>query len=600
MTDSTITLLVLAGVVVLFISNRFPVELVAVGAALTLYGTGVLTLPQALAGFADPAVLLIAALFIVSEGLDASGVTTWLGQSLVTRAGTMRRLLLLTMLLAAGLTALIGLNGSVAALLPMVVVMALRRSYPPSRLLMPLAFAGSAGGLLLLTGSPVNVVISEAAADAGVGAFGFAEFALVGIPVVVGTIAIVLLFGDRLVPDRQSETAPPNLSGLARTLVESYSLDNVVHLRVGTASAEIGRLRVGWDLSGYQGMRIITVTEGTKDQPTSEGHIEAGDRLTAVGDVDVISRYALDHGLTVEAVRTAADVERSIMSRKSGAAEVLIPPRSELAGEKIGPSQVIKGSLIVLAMTRNGSDLGGYPVRIEPGDTLLVEGPWSALDSAQQSHDVLVVDSPDLVRRQAVPLGTGSGVAIVVLLVMVVLLASGIVPAAVAAMLAAGAMVLGRVLTMQKAYRGISWTTVLLVAGMIPMATAVTESGAGEQVASVIVGLVGESGPLVLLLGLFIITVTFGQLISNTATALVMIPISVSAAAQLDISARPVLMSLAVGSAVAFLTPVATPANMMVMGPAGYRFGDYWRLGLPLVVLFGVVGILLVPLIWTF
>lgn len=600
MSDSAITLLILAGVVVLFISNRFPVELVAVGAALTLYGTGVLTLPQALAGFADPAVLLIAALFIVSEGLDASGVTTWLGQSLVTRAGTMRRLLLLTMLLAAGLTALIGLNGSVAALLPMVVVMALRRSYPPSRLLMPLAFAGSAGGLLLLTGSPVNVVISEAAADAGVGAFGFAEFALVGIPVVIGTVAIVLLFGDRLVPDRMSETVPPNLSGLARTLVESYSLDNVVHLRVGAQSAEIGRLRVGWDLSGYQGMRIITVLEGATDQPTSEGHIEAGDRLTAVGDVDVISRYANDHALTVEAVRTAADVERSIMSRESGAAEVLIPPRSELAGEKIGPSQVIKGSLIVLAMTRNGSDLGGYPVRIEPGDTLLVEGPWSALDTAEQSHDVLVVDSPDLVRRQAVPLGAGSGVAIVVLLVMVVLLATGIVPAAVAAMLAAGAMVLGRVLTMQKAYRGISWTTVLLVAGMIPMATAVTESGAGEQVASVIVGLVGDSDPLVLLMGLFIITVTFGQLISNTATALVMIPISISAAAQLDISARPVLMSLAVGSAVAFLTPVATPANMMVMGPAGYRFGDYWRLGLPLVVLFGVVAILLVPLIWTF
>ncbi len=600
MSDSTITLLILAVVVVLFISNRFPVELVAIGAALGLYGAGVLTLPQALAGFADPAVLLIAALFIVSEGLDASGVTTWLGQSLVTRARTMRRLLLFTMLLAAGLTALIGLNGSVAALLPMVVVMALRRSYPPSRLLMPLAFAGSAGGLLLLTGSPVNVVISEAAADAGVGAFGFAEFALVGIPVVIGTLAIVLLFGDRLVPERMSDTAPPNLSGLARTLVESYSLDNVVHLRVGMGSDVIGRLRVGWDLSGYQGMRIITVLEGSTDQPSSEGHILAGDRLTAVGDVEVISRYADDHALTVEAVRTAADVERSIMSRESGAAEVVIPPRSELAGEKIGPSQVIKGSLIVLAMTRNGTDLGGYPVRLEPGDTLLVEGPWSALDTAQQSHDLLVVDSPDLVRRQAVPLGSGSGVAIVVLLVMVFLLATGIVPAAVAAMLAAGAMILGRVLTMQKAYRGISWTTVLLVAGMIPMATAVTQSGAGEDVASVIVGLVGDSGPLVLLMGLFIITVTFGQLISNTATALVMIPISVSAAAQLDISARPVLMSLAVGSAVAFLTPVATPANMMVMGPAGYRFGDYWRLGLPLVALFGVVAILLVPLIWAF
>ncbi len=599
MTDSTLTLLILAGVVVLFVSNRFPVEIVAVGAALVLYGTGILTLPQALAGFADPAVLLIASLFIVSEGLDASGVTTWVGRSLVGKASTQRRLLLLTMLLAAGLTALIGLNGSVAALLPMVVVMALQRAYPPSRLLMPLAFAGASGGLLLLTGSPVNVVISEAAADAGVGAFGFAEFALVGIPVVIGTIAIVLLFGGRLVPERISDAVPPNLSGLAHTLVTSYSLDNVVHLRVGPGSDVIGRLRVGWDLSGYHGMRIITVTDVT-DRPTSEGHVEQGDRITAVGEVAVVSRYADDHGMTVEAVRTAEDVERSIMSRDSGAAEVVIPPRSELAGRKIGPSQVIEGALIVLAMTRNGEDLGGYPVRLQPGDTLLVEGPWSALDTAERAHDLLVVDSPDLVRRQAVPLGAGSGVAMVVLLVMVVLLATGIVPAAVAAMLAAGAMVLGRVLTIQQAYRGISWTTVLLVAGMIPMATAVTESGAGQAVATVIVDLVGDADPLVLLMALFIITVTFGQLISNTATALVMIPIAVSAAAQLDISARPVLMSLCVGSAVAFLTPVATPANMMVMGPAGYKFGDYWRLGLPLVGLFGVVAILVVPLIWSF
>lgn len=600
MSDSTLTLLILAGVVVLFVSGWIPVEIVAVGSALVLYATGILTLPQSLAGFADPAVLLIAALFIVSEGLDASGVTTWVGQSLVTKASTAKKLLLLTMLLAAGLTALIGLNGSVAALLPMVVVMAMRRSILPSRLLMPMAFAGSAGGLLLLTGSPVNVVISEAASDAGVGAFGFAEFALVGVPVVAGTVAIVLLFGDRLVPQRRSDAVPPDLSGLARTLVESYSLNNVVHLRVLEDSDFIGRLRVGWDIAEADGVRIITVMDGEAGIPTSEGHLAVGDRITALAYPSVAEAFAQNHGLSIEAMRTASDVEQEIMSRESGAAEVVLPPRSELVGRKIGPSQVIDGSLIVLAMTRNGRDLGGYPVRLEPGDTLLVEGPWAALETAENAHDLLVVDSPDLVRRQSVPLGSGSGVAIAVLLLMVVLLITGIVPAAVAAMLAAGAMVLGRVLTMQQAYRGISWTTVLLVAGMIPMATAVTESGAGQNVATVIVGLVGDSGPLVLLLALFVMTVTFSQLISNTATALVMIPIALSAAQQLDISARPVLMSLCVGAAVAFLTPVATPANLMVMGPAGYRFGDYWRLGLPLVVLFGVVSILLVPLIWSF
>ena len=254
----------------------------------------------------------------------------------------------------------------------------------------------------------------------------------------------------------------------------------------------------------------------------------------------------------------------------------------------------------MLAVTRHGVDLGGGPSRIEPGDTLLLEGPWAALDAAARGHDMLVVNAPELVRRQTVALGRGSTPAIVILLAMVVLLATGAVAPVVAALLAAGAMIALRIVSVQQAYRGISWTTVLLVAGMIPMATAVTKSGAGELVAEQIVEVVGDAGPTVLLVALFVITVIFGQLISSTATALVMIPVATSAADQLAVSARPVLMSLCVAAAVAFLTPVSTPANMMVMGPAGYRFGDYWKLGLPLVVLFGVVAVVLVPLVWRF
>ncbi len=183
---------------------------------------------------------------------------------------------------------------------------------------------------------------------------------------------------------------------------------------------------------------------------------------------------------------------------------------------------------------------------------------------------------------------------------MVVLLATGIVPPVVAALLAAGSMIVLRVLTVQQAYRRISWTTVLLVAGIIPLSTAIRTSGAGDLVAEVIVGVVRTSGPLVLLVALFLVTVLFGQMISNTATALIVIPIAVSAAAQLGVSARPVLMTVCVASAASFLTPVATPANMMVMGPAGYRFGDYWKLGLPVVCVFFLVAVGLVPLAWPF
>jgi di/tricarboxylate transporter len=196
-----------------------------------------------------------------------------------------------------------------------------------------------------------------------------------------------------------------------------------------------------------------------------------------------------------------------------------------------------------------------------------------------------MVDSPPIVRRQNVPLGQLSTRAIVVLAAMVVLLATGLVPPVVAALLAAGAMVVLGVLTVQQAYRRISWTTVLLVAGIIPLSTAIRTSAAGELVAEVIVGAVREAGPLLLLVALFALTVAFGQMISNTATALIVIPI-----------AR--VMTVCIAAAASFLTPVATPANMMVMGPAAYRFGDYWKLGLPVVGVFFVVAIGLVPVVW--
>lgn len=594
-----LSLAVLALVVVLFVWNRLPVELVAVGSALLLYGLGVVDLGDALAGFADPAVVLIASLFVVSEGLDATGVTTWAGRRLTAGAGESRhRLVLLVMLLAAGLTALINLNGAVAALLPMVLVVAVRRGLAPSKVLLPLAFAGSAGSLLLLTGSPVNVIIADAAADAGVGAFGFAEFAVVGIPLVAGVVLVVLAFGDRLLPEREGAAAR-DLSTHADELVGHYALHDVVHLVVGPGSDLVGRPRDGWSALGHPGIRVVTVTDGEAHLPVSTGAVTAGDRLTVVGDGAAARQFGAAHDLAVHREQDADDVARTLIGSTGGVAEVVVPPRSALTGERVRTGQVVAGGrLVVLAVERAGR--GVTEADLAVGDVLLVEGPWAALDELVDHADVLVVDSPDLLRRQAAPLDARSARATGVLAVMVVLLATGVVPAVVATLLAAGAMILLRVLTVEQAYRRISWTTVLLVAGIIPLSTAIRTSGAGDLVAGLLVGAVGDAGPYVLLTALFLLTVTFGQLISNTATALVVIPIALAAAAQLGVSPAPVLMCVCVASAAAFLTPVATPANMMVMGPAGYRFGDYWRLGLPMVGVFFVVAVGLVPLVWGF
>jgi di/tricarboxylate transporter len=291
----------------------------------------------------------------------------------------------------------------------------------------------------------------------------------------------------------------------------------------------------------------------------------------------------------------------TLLTRKHGVAEVVIPPRSSAIGEAVSPGMVTdSGDLVILAVRRNGEDQGPGESVLAVGDTLLLRGKWDALDENLEDPAVLVVDAPALVRRQAVPLGPGAKRVIVILAGMVALLATGAVPPVVAGLLAAGAIVLTNVLTVEQCYRAISWTTVILVAGMIPLSTAMRETGAAAKLADGLVRIVGGSGGYALLLGLFILTAALGQLISNMATALIVIPVAISAASDMNVSAKPVLMCVTVAAAASFLTPVATPANLMVMGPGGYRFADYWKLGLPLLVLFGIVATLLVPVFWSF
>jgi di/tricarboxylate transporter len=222
------------------------------------------------------------------------------------------------------------------------------------------------------------------------------------------------------------------------------------------------------------------------------------------------------------------------------------------------------------------------------------------LDERLSDPDVLVVNSPELVRRQAVPMGPGAKQAVVILLVMVLLLATGIVPTAVAGMLAAGAVVLTGIMNIEQAYRAINWTTVIMVAAMMPLSTAMEITGAAQLMAQHLVAAVGDYGPYALLGGLFVLTAVLGQLISNTATALIVIPIGVASAKVLGMSPEPVLMSTAVAAAASFLTPIATPTNLMVMGPGGYAFGDYWKLGLPLMIWFFIVATFYIPFVWSF
>lgn len=601
MTDIWIVFAIVAAIVVLFIWDRLPVIVVCVGAALALWASGILTVQEALAGFGDPAVVFIAALFVVSAGLELSGVTAWAGQLLIRHAGTSRtRLIVMMMAFVGVLSALISVNGAVAALLPVVVVIAIRLGRTPSQLLMPLVFGAHAGSQLMLTGSPVNVLVAEASKEAGGGGFGYFEFGLVGVPLVIGSVAIAVLFGQKLLPTRMTRSLPPDLSRHACTLFEQYYLSSDVHqLRVRAGSGVIGQPRATIDLDGLPDLVLITV-KNAKGQPARNDTVGEGDILVIRGPADQAAELVGRLDLAVREDAPLGGLSDTLFNGESGLAEVLIPPRSPLIGARFFPGMVTEsGDLIVLAIQRQGEDLR-RSVTLAAGDTLLLQGTWGALDTRLEQHEVLVVNTPDVVRRQAVPMGAGSKTVLMALALMVLLLATGLVPPAVAGLLAAGIIVTAGVLSVEQVYRSVGWTTVILVAALMPLSTAMEVTGAAKLLADGLVHVVGDMGPYSLLAGLFILSAILGQVISNTATSLIIIPISVVAAKQMGISIQPVLMCVCIACAGAFLTPVATATNLMVMEPGAYKFGDYWKFGLPMLIWFFIIAVFLVPLIWPF
>ena len=257
-----------------------------------------------------------------------------------------------------------------------------------------------------------------------------------------------------------------------------------------------------------------------------------------------------------------------------------------------------RGSITVLGLKRGDLDIGTMHTRLREGDTLLFHGPWEAIRRLEDVDDVLLIDSPMDMRKQLIPLGKQAAAAGIITTLMVIALASGLLAPAVAGILAACFMVLAGVLTISEVYRAVSWQTVVLIGGLIPLSVAIRESGAADLIADLVLRISGSGGTRTVLAVIFLVTMLMGQFVSNTATALVMLPIVVAISAMSGIDPRVMLMSLAVASGASLLTPIATPANMMVAAVAGYKFSDYLRFGSVMMVVWFTVAVGIVPLIW--
>lgn len=603
MTQIIMTLAIIAAAMVLFVWNRIPAAVVAVCASLALYFTGILTMQETLAGFGDPVVILIAALLAIGAGLEIAGVGAWAGQLLIRHTGNSETWRMVAiMIVAAVFSGLIGMNGAVAAMLPIVVLVAVKTRLAPSRLMIPLAFACLTGASLTLLGTPVNVIAATQAEEAGVGHIGFLEWSVLGVPLLAGTIVITLVFGRWLLPERRSSSIPADFSAHAQTLVEQYRLEDGLHyFRVRSTSPYIGKSRADVDLTEYGGLHLVALLEGQSAIPLKRAQIDEGDVVLVRGEAAVAGRFAADMHLAVrddDASKSVADV---LLSRSSGLAEVVIPSRSKMIGQSVFPGMTTEdGDLMVLAIQRGGIEMRDQRVVLRGGDHLLMQGTWKALDQHLADPKVVVVDSPEVVQKQAVALGQGAPAAIAILLLLFILLAFNIVPAPVAAVVCATLMLVARVLTLPQFYRGIDWNTCILIGAMIPPATAMSKTGAAALIGDYVVNALGSAGPHAVLAGIFLVTMVISQFISNTSSALVMMPIGMATASELGVSAIPLMLGVAMGASASFLTPFANGVSLMVYGPGGYRFGDFWKLGLIVTTWTLIVTVVVIPLYWKF
>ncbi len=596
--------------VILFASDRLRLDVVALMAVLLLLLTGILTPAEALAGFSDPIVLIIAGLFIVGAGLFRTGVADALGQQLVRLAGTGEaRLIVAIMLIVAFLSAFLSSTGTVAVFLPVVVSLAQRTGISPTKLLLPLAYASLIGGMLTLIGTPPNIVVSNQLQSAGMTPFGFFSFTPVGAVMLMIGIAYMATVGRRLLPERA------HLSGASRdgktpidpaTLLALYDLPGkLARVQVEPASPLVGQTLAQANLRARYRVNVVDVeppaSQGMVASPQvarSEITLKPMDVLLVKGSADDVARLAKEQQVRVLATGVNPD---DLITEETGIVELVLTPRSRLIGHTLREVRFQDTyQVLVLAILRMGAPLDAPTSRVELrfGDTLLVQGDWERIASLlDERNDFVVVGE---IRRPPVrrALTRRAPIALAIMIGMLLLISFEVMPMVTAVLLAAVAMVLTGCLSMDEGYRAINWESVVLIAGMLPMATALDKTGGMSLVASGLTATLGAVSPLALMAGLFILTAIFSQFISNTATTVLMAPIALQAAIELGVSPYPLLMIVALAASTAFATPVASPVNTLVLGPGDYRFTDFVRVGTPLLVVMLIASLLVVPVLF--
>jgi di/tricarboxylate transporter len=601
MFDLALVLALLAAAILMFAINKPRLDAVALIMLTALPFTGVLTMGEALAGFSDPNIVLIAALFVLGDGLVRTGVARQLGDWLIAKAGRSEiRLIVLLMVTVCGLGATMSSTAVTAIFIPVVLRISQSTGVGPGRLMMPLSFAALISGMMTLVATAPNLVVNGELERHGVEGFRFFSFTPFGLPILVLGI-IYMSFAHRWLPaaSEAKDSDEPNFAAW----IEEYKLaDREFRLRVTDRSSLVGKTLEDLNLRQSSGASIVAVERKGKFsrdilRPTAKMELQADDILL----IDLFAPHS-----SIDLLRRQFELEALPLSgayftdrsQEIGMAEVLLVPTSDLVGGTVVEAGFrTRFGLTVIGLRRAvvAYERSLVNEALAVGDTLLLIGPWKNIEKIQSNNgDMVIINLPaELGEVLQVP---GKALHAVLCLALVVgLMVSGLIPNVQAALI--GCLLMGalRCIDLTSAYRSIDWKTIVLIVGMLPFSIALERTGGVDLAADGLRALTSGAGPRMVLATLFALTAMLGMFISNTATAVLMAPVALAVAKELHASPYPFAMIVALAASTAFMTPVSSPVNTLVVAPGHYTFGDFARIGVPFSLVVLIVTIVLVP-----
>ena len=617
-----VTLIILILSAAFFVSGKVRSDIVALCALIGLLVFQVLTPEEALSGFSNSVVIMMVGLFVVGGAIFQTGLAKMISSRILKLAGKSElRLFLLVMLVTSAIGAFVSNTGTVALMLPIVVSLATNAGMNPGRLLMPLAFASSMGGMMTLIGTPPNLVIQDTLVHAGFEPLSFFSFLPVGLICMLTGIVVLLPLTKWFLSKRRKKDENASSGKSLNELVKEYGLsDNLFRLQSVSSSLLVGQTVQGLDVRRKYGLNILEVRRGEASQhrflktvtqklASPDTVIQAGDVLYVTGDAkDVLrfaSEFALDmmDGHTTETARTTGN---SLDFYDIGIAEIVLMPSSNIINQRVKEAGFRdKFNVNVLGIRRKKEyilqDLGKE--RMHSGDVLLVQGTWQDIARLSKEDTDWVVLGQPLAEAAKVTLDYKAPVAALIMVLMVVMMVFDFIPVApvTAVMIAAMLMVLtGCFRNVEAAYKTINWETIVLFAGMLPMSLALEKTGASDYISNSLVSGLGAYGPIALMAGIYFTTSLMTMFISNTVTAVLMAPIALQSAMQIGVSPVPFLFAVTVAASMCFASPFSTPPNALVMPAGQYTFMDYVKVGLPLQIIMGLVMIFALPMLFPF